>query len=451
MLTTSRTTSTSFWQVLYPWIIVMGGMLFYCYNYFLRTSPSVMQTELVNAFHINAYQFGALAAFYYYAYTAMQIPAGMIYDKFGVRFVLSSACLLATCGLAVFINANDFLVAGIGRFMIGLGCAFAYIGILKLASVWLPTNRFATIAGLSNAVGMASGALAQNYLTPTVALIGYKAALHSAVMVGVGLCCFMVLLLRNKPKSALYPTIEPHQPMNLRQLSHALWLICRNPQMWIIGLIGCLFYLPSSVFQDLWGIPYLKNVYHLTGTQAAATSSYLFYGWIISGPVIGMLSDKIRRRRLPIMICGIAAIALWCLVFYTSHLSLSSLPLIFFAIGFSCGAQPLCFALGKENNPVQISATSVAITNMLIMLGGVIFQPVVGALLDMHANNAGNLINHYTPSDYTFALSVLPIGVAVGVVLSFFLKETYCESQVAEERPVFKGTPVLTVVEKATL
>src|SRR5580693_3589283 len=108
--------------MIYPWIICTIGMLFYCYNYFLRVSPSVMQGELTHAFHITATQFGTLAGFYYWAYTPMQIPAGMIYDKFGVRFVLCIACLISVVGLSVFVSSDNYLMAGIGRLMIGLGC-----------------------------------------------------------------------------------------------------------------------------------------------------------------------------------------------------------------------------------------------------------------------------------------------------------------------------------------
>src|SRR5690348_11316740 len=92
---TSTRPTVSLLQSTWPWIIVVSGMLFYCFNYILRVSPSVMQNELTHAFHITATQFGTLAAFYYYAYTPMQLPAGMIYDKFGVRFVLCTACLVA--------------------------------------------------------------------------------------------------------------------------------------------------------------------------------------------------------------------------------------------------------------------------------------------------------------------------------------------------------------------
>src|SRR5665213_3174456 len=87
--------SSRFDKSILPWLICGIGMLFYCYNYFLRVSPSVMQDDLMQNLHITAYQFGNLAAFYYYAYTPMQIPVGMIYDRFGARIVLFIACLVA--------------------------------------------------------------------------------------------------------------------------------------------------------------------------------------------------------------------------------------------------------------------------------------------------------------------------------------------------------------------
>lgn len=399
-----------------------------------------MQVELTQAFHITATQFGTLAAFYYYAYTPMQVPAGMIYDKFGVRFVLCLASLLAVLGLSIFISADSFFVAGCGRFLIGLGTAFAYIGTLKLASIWLPPNKFATVAGLTTAIGMTSGMLAQKYLTSVIAVIGYQEALRTALIAGVILSVIIVLSVRNRPKAERNALNEMQTPMNVKQLLSALRHIFTNPQMWLIGIIGCLLYLPSSVFLDLWGIPYLKAVYNLSPEQAVLISSYTFYGWIISGPIIGAFSDKIKRRCMPLTVTGFFAAVLLCAVFYLPGISVSGLYVIFFMIGFCCGAHPLCFAMGKESNPIQISGTAVAVTNMLIMAGGAIFQPVVGKLLDFHTSNpiGVNGLPTYTSGDYTFALSVIPIGVALGIFLSLFVKETYGE-QLTEDTQQDQG------------
>jgi MFS family permease len=438
----NRSTVSFFDKSVLPWLICSLGMLFYCYNYFLRVSPSVMQNDLMQSLHITAYQFGNLAAFYYYAYTPMQVPIGMIYDRFGARVVLFFACLIAIIGLSIFIGANNLAMASLGRFMIGFGTAFAYIGVLKLASLWLPPNRFATIAGLTTAFGMASAIFSDIYLTKFVQLLGYKNALYTALLVGVVLSVFILLFMRNKPRKALAQAGAEHPRLTFRELIQSLQIVLLKPQMWLIGIIGCLFYLPASVFLDLWAIPYLKTAYSLTPEVAAYVVSMTFVGWIIAGPSIGMLSDHYKRRRLPLMICAVMAAILLSIVFYVPNISLISLYFLFFFIGIFCGAHPLCFALGKENNPNYISGTAVAVTNTLIMIGGAIFQPVVGRLLDYHtaSTNLAGAIPGYSPADYTYALSVVPIGLMLAIVLTFFLKETYCESheEVAEKQRVSK-------------
>jgi len=433
MLTQQRTDSSTFMRSVYPWLIVCCGMLFYCYNYFLRVSPGVMQDQLASAFHINATAFGTLAGLYYWSYTPMQLPAGMIYDKYGVKFVLSAAVLTAVAGLWVFISTDHYYTAALGRLMIGAGCAFAYIGTLKLASLWLPANRFAFVAGLATAAGMTSGAMAQTYLTRVTQYISYHDALYSVLLVGIALSMFIFLAVKNRAKEDL-PCQQMCNPKSMSDLLKDLKQIFTSKQMWLIGIIGCLVYLPSSVFLDTWGVPYLKGVYDLSQPEAVSTIHYTFYGWILAGPLTGALSDKLKLRKIPLALSGFFAAIFLCVIFYGPHLSISMLNLIFFMVGFCCGAHSICFALGKENNPIHLSGTAVAATNMLIMAGGMIFQPLAGTLLDLHASGlvGADGLRIYTSDDYNFALSIIPFGVALGIVLCAFLKETHGEYRPGE-------------------
>ncbi len=421
---------------LLPWIICFVGMLFYCFNYFLRSTPSVMQNDLIQSFNISATQFGTLISCYYFAYTPMQIPAGMIYDKFGVRFVLFFACLAAVVGVSIFASADSFGLACAGRFLIGLGTAFSYIGVLKLASIWLPPNRFAVVAGLTTAIGMTLGALSQKYLARVVEGVGYKPILQTAVIVGIALSLLILFTLRKRPQE--YSTHKQHAPMSIKELLGALRVIFKNPQMWLIGMIGCVLYLPSIVLLDVYGISYFKAAHQMTAQQAANISALTFLGWIIGGPLMGGISDKIRRRRLPLILTSAMTAILLYVIFYCPGLTSGQLSMIAFIAGICCGAHPLCFALGKENNSPRMAGTSVAVTNMFIMLGGMFFPPIVGKLLDLHTQSL--LINGahvYTASDYTYALSIIPAGVALGTILSMFLKETYCGSRAVAEEPAF--------------
>ncbi len=452
-MTKTNQTSTGFIShPLLPWVICFVGMLFYCFNYFLRSSPSVMQNDLIQSFNISATQFGTLISFYYFAYTPMQIPAGMIYDKFGARFVLFFACLVAVLGLGIFASADSFGFACAGRFLIGLGTAFAYIGVLKLASIWLPPSRFAAVAGLTTAIGMSSGALSQKYLAKVVETFGYKPILQVAVLIGIVLSFLILTTLRSRPEQQDNSVHKIHTPMSMKQLFGALRVIFTNPQMWLVGIIGCVLYLPSIVLLDVYGISYFKAAHNITAQQAANVSALTFLGWIIGGPVIGVISDKIQRRRLPLTLTSAVTAVLLYIIFYYPGLTLSQLSVIAFIAGICCGAHPLCFALGKENNPTQLAGTSVAVTNMFIMLGGMIFPPIVGMLLDLHTSS--ELINGYhvyTTSDYTFALNLIPSGVVLGTILSLFLKETYCRSPASVvDDPLFATKAVKLDPDEAT-
>lgn len=431
---TANTRSMSFplLRSTYPWLIVSCGMLFYCLNYFLRSSPSVIENDLLNAFHITATQFGILAATYSVSYVFMQVPAGMIFDRFGVRLVLSFASIVATIGLCIFLFTKNIYVAGAGRFLIGLGCAFSYIGTLKLASVWLPVNRFATAAGCTTAVGMSFAIFSKKYLNDSITALDYHAALMPAVFAGLSLSLLIFFFIRDQKHSS---TSKPIPTMEMSEIAQALKIIARNPQMWLIGIIGCLLYLPAS-FLDTYDIQFWQTVYHISPDQAVNVSSLLFFGWILGGPVIGAFSDRIKRRKSPLLISGAIAAVLLGIMFYLPEMvSLYFLYVTAFIVGFCLGSHPLCFPLGKENNPLQISGTATAVTNMLIMTGGMILPPIVGKLLDFHCTQIGaNGIPIYNASDYLFACRIIPIGVGIGILLCFFLKETYCQQRTLKEK-----------------
>lgn len=289
------------------------GVSFYCYIYFLRVSPSTMKTEVMQHFHLTAAQFGHLAAFYYYAYTPMQIPVGVLIDKYGVRTSLMMAALICAVGLLIFISAeHSYGVACFGRFLMGFGGAFGYISVLKISALWLPTRHFALAAGLTTACAMTTGIFADLYLSKWVQVIGYEEALHSAVIAGIILASFIFLFLRNRPRPEHAHRTPPYRS-SFQDLFAGLRYIFSRPQTWYIGAVGFLLYLPSSVFMELWGIPFFQDAYQLNSQQAASLIMMPFIGWIIGSPLSGYISDYIGLRRPLLLMATIAAFFSLCL------------------------------------------------------------------------------------------------------------------------------------------
>lgn len=413
-----------------PWLICAVGAVFYIYEYLLRVAPSVMTTDLMLSFHIGAAALGNLAAFYYYIYTPMQLVVGLLMDRYGPRRLFTVAGLACGMGTYLFASTTNLFVAEMGRFLVGFGSAFGFVGVLKLATIWLPPERFAAVAGMTSALGTVGGILGNLALTSLVDHQGWRLTSYWAAVFGLALTIVMFLVLRDGGKYQYRPaTLQvPQAHIDFKGVLSGLVEIIKNPQIWIVGIVGCLTYVTNSAFAELWGNPYLRQAYHFTSDQAARAISTSFLGWAVGGPLVGWFSDKIRQRRLPITIGAAAAAIAIAVVIYVPDVPVWGVYTALFFFGFFSCAHVVCFAIGREISPIRSAGTAVAVTNMFTMIGGVVFQPLIGKILDMHwGGEIVNGVRVYTVGDYQLALSVLPLAMLATVFLTLFLRETNCK------------------------
>lgn len=422
-LKTNTLDSTSPRGGYFAWFIFIIAALFYCYEYLLRIVPGVMQPELRAAFgHISASAFGNLSAYYYYAYTPMQIPVGLLMDRFGPHKLLSMASLLCAVGAGMFANAQGLMVAALGRTLVGFGSAFAFVGVLSLVNAWLPQRVFAFCAGLTTTLGMIGAMLGEIGLTLLVQHMGWHATLQWSARAGIVVCLLILLFVKDSPEARW-------QAPSVRRLSKELGLLLINSQIWLIGLCGALLYLSLSVFAEVWGKSYLVIAHHLTNLQAATSVSMVFLGWAIGGPVAGFLSDYFENRVIPMTYGAILAMISVAALIYIPNLPHAAISIFLFLYGFFCAAEIIVFALARENCDPKMAGTAIAVINMLVMLGGVVFQPLFGKLMDVLWS--GMLINHvriYSMAEYQMVFSILPLSLGLVAVLSFFIKETHAHA-----------------------
>ncbi len=418
---TKRVTLTSL-------VMVCTGILYYCFAYLLRVYPNIMENQLLSHFHTTSFGYSLLTDFYYVAYAPMQLPVGVTVDKIGPRRALLVACLTALLGVMIFANSTVLAVALLGRFLVGLGAAFAYITALKLATLWLPQKYFATATGFVTGLGMVAAGITEIGFTHILQQDGYEAALRAPMFVGLGLFILILFVIKDKPSDERYhDDSEQAVPISFYRLWRYVKLIMSNKQMWLIGLLGSLLYLPASVFLDVWAIPYLRTADNFSAMQAADGASLMLTGWILSSFLAGIISDMFCSRKIPLIIASISATLISTLLLFSHHMSLVTVFALLFLFGFSCGPQPLCFTLSKESWTHKISATAVAFTNFVIMLGGLVIHPVVGKLLNegWHGTFLTKQIRFYTTHDFVASLTLLPIGLLVATLISFYIKETY--------------------------
>lgn len=411
-----------------PWIICILGAVFYCYEYYLRIAPSVMTSDLMREYTLNGAGLGNLIAFYYYAYTPMQLFVGILMDRYGPRYLLTIACFCCAVGSYLFATGGNLMLAEIGRFMVGFGSAFAFVGTLKLATLWLPPERFAMVSGFAIALGMVGAVIGDITLMALVHLQGWQATMLLSSIMGLALTVILFLVIRDQPKTLTLASFPSEiRTMNFSQVFYALYRTIRRRQVWLNGLVSGFLYLPASAFAELWGIPFLqaRGISHLHCSTAV---SMVFIGWAIGGPIAGWISDSLRNRRLPIFFGGLIGTCAIALLIFLPHLSLFEIYILLFCFGAFSSVQVITFAVGREISSYKIAGTAIAFTNMLVMAFGALLQPLIGMLLDMFSSGIQvSGVPVYTVLDYQYALAVIPVGMAIAVIATLFIKETHCE------------------------
>jgi MFS family permease len=403
------------------WFIWGLAAIFYFYEFVLRVSPSVMIPDLMHSFSISASAIGIIIAFYLYAYAPMQIPVGILMDRFGVKSLLSIASVVVGLGSIIFSLAHSIEMACIGRFLIGGGSSFAFVAMVYISSHWFPIKRRALLIGIANSVAMLGASAGNGPLTSIVAEFGWRNTIFVFGLFGIFLALSIFWVLSHDPLSDKVD--QNPQGLTSRPLEK-LKSVCKNSQTWINSIVALCFYMTTTAFAGLWGLSFIQTAYGVSKFTAGYAMSMVFLGWLIGGPLMGHISDRLGHRKFAIR-CGIA-MTLLCLipVIYWTSIPISVVYFLMFFVGVFSSAELLNFSLAIELNPLIVKATAAAFTNFMISFGDAIIQPLIGFFLDFSwSGTLKDGIRVYSTHDYQIALTALPISLLIAFLLTFFIKE----------------------------
>ena len=428
----SRTGTHNYPPALLAWSVWGLGALLYLIGFYQRVAPAVMTDRLMNEFSIGAAALGNLSAFYFYSYVAMQIPTGIIVDRWGPRRLLTAGAGVAAIGTALFAWSPDLWWASAGRLLIGASVAVAFVSMLKLATRWFAPHQFALASGLALLFGVVGGVIAGVPLRMLVESFGWRPVMTvSAVLTGL-LCIAIWWRVRDDPVQSGYDShaVSAHGSGQhgsiLRGVAEVLsyrntWILLITP----IGIAGAVL-----TFAGLWGVPYLRQVHGLDTKMAAAITSSLLIAWAFGGPILGSLSERIGRRKPIYVATTVAALIGWAVIIFISlPLWLLVVTLVF--TGFVSGNLIIGFAFAKESVPARLMGTTSGVCNMGPLLGGMLLQPAVGLILDRYwlgVSSAGARI--YDAAAYQAGFSLMFGCVVLSLCLILFAKETYCKQTV---------------------
>lgn len=384
---------------------------YYFLQYVLRSAPSVMMPQLSTALGMNMVGVASVVGLFYYGYSPFSLIAGAGMDRLGPRKIIPIAAAAAGLGALLFATGNTTAVA-VGRLLQGAGGVFAPVGAIYIASKYFRPSQAATLIGATQMFGMAGGAAGQFIVGPMIA----RGLAWDTFWSGLGIAVLLISGLL----FVLLPTDDAPKKLSPEQtIAQGFYLVFRNPQSILCGLIAGLLFIPTTIFDMVWGVRYLQDAHGLDYASAVFRTAMVPLGWIIGCPLLGFISDRLGRRK-PVII-GAAALLLVCLAWILFGTP-GVLPpyLLGLVAGIASGSAMLPYTVIKEANPPQFGGIATGVVNFLNFTFSALLGPVFGWVLQYLSGASGTMqLQHYQ-----IAFAPLLLGVAIAIGLAFLLKET---------------------------
>lgn len=365
--------------------LIFGTVLVsFVLSFFHRIAPAAIASELSRDLAINATLLGTLAATYFYVYTLLQVPVGVLADTLGPRKIISFGSMVAGLGSLVFALAPTFEVAAAGRTLVGIGVSVAFIAVLKISADWFPANRFATLSGATMLAGNLGAVVAGAPLAWIVTQTSWRSVFVALALLSLLLGMVSWLIVRDTPQQRGFAAVNSaaQRPNERVHWKHALASVLRNPATWPgffvnVGIGGSFL-----AFAGLWAVPWLGHAYAMSRVTAAQHVSALLVGVAFGSLAIGMLSDRLGSRRAVMRVFALLYVAAWLPLVLRVDWPVIATIAWFLLMGLMIPGFTLSWTIAKEVNRPEHSGIATSVVNVGIFLGAGVLQPAVGWLID---------------------------------------------------------------------
>ena len=376
-----KSTKLSFkkYRLLVFLIIGLGYLLVF----FHRVAPAVVALDMMSDLKAGAVLIGFLASGYFYPYAIMQLPTGILSDSWGPRKTITLFFFIAAVGSVILGLSINISSAIFGRVLVGLGASTLYVCALKILSQWYKGEEFATMTGFLIAIGGIGLLVSTIPLALLSNAVGWRMPFILTGAITLILALLVWFFVRNSPEELGMPAVVKNGPLNQKRVP-----LLKS----IMKILSLKYYWPASIwmfctmaiylaFGGLWGGPYLIQIYGMTKVEASRVLSMIAVGMILGSPLMGILSDRIiKRRKIVVNVSSVLLLIIMAFLYFSvSSISTIGLYLICFGLGiFSVGVIAIGYALIKDLFPIEIAGTSTGIANFFPFLMGALYQPLMG-------------------------------------------------------------------------
>ena len=403
------------WAFVIAWVFCL---LFYFTQYAIRSAPGVMIPELTAAFSLSAVGVSSLLGVYYYTYSTFAIVAGASLDRWGAKYTIPIGVAILAVGIVMF-GLGIQWAANVGRLLQGAGAAFAFVGAVYLAAHGFPARYLATAVGFTQCIGMLGGSAGQFGVAPLIhgPITWQQFWLYAGLVTFVTAFALVLVTPRQAPsehsKSSIWRMFDPYKT------------VLTNPQSYLCGFCAGLLFLPTTIGDMIWGLPFLREGWHVEYGQAVNEASMVPLGWVVGAPVLGYIADHIGRRK-PVLIGG--AVLMLVTAFAILYLPPNTLDLpphtfqpyvLGFVLGFGSGAAMIPYSSIKEVNPDEVKGSATGAINFIVFVISALVAPGYGWLLMKLSAGAPMGLKVFEEGGATGIAAII-----VAIILAFFIRET---------------------------
>ncbi|MGV2433016.1 MAG UNVERIFIED_CONTAM: MFS transporter [Rickettsiaceae bacterium] len=350
-------------------------------------------------------ELGLLAGIYYIGYSIAHIPVGISLDRYNPKYVIIFSILLCILGIYLTAFAQNSWEVFIARFIIGLGSVAGFLGAAKVVGDFYP-SFFGLMLGLSVTIGFIGALYGSEPIIKIITNLSNEHAMQAIGLFAMILIASIWALYVSKPK--------PAYNANSYDIKNILKTAFSNKMLWIMGIFGGLMVAPLEGFAGIWGVKYLTDIRHLTNIEASLGITLIMIGASCGFPIMGFLTKSFNLKKM-IIILGIITSILMIILLSNLDLSRNMIYILCFLIGFFTTHEIAIFTHIASKIEPKMMSVSIAITNMLIMFFGFIYQVSIGYILEIFFIPVENTMI-YDIHAYQISLSIIVLGIALGVI-----------------------------------
>ncbi|SDR31113.1 Nitrate/nitrite transporter NarK [Thermostaphylospora chromogena] len=362
------------------WAVWAVGMSAYLVGVMHRTSFGVAGLDAVERFHATSAALSGFVVLQILVYAFLQVPVGMMLDRFGARRMIVAGALIMAAGQLLLALSTSLPLAVAARVLVGAGDAFTFISVLTVVSAWFPPRRVPLMTQLTGLLGQFGQVLSAIPLAALLHGPGWTPAFVSAAALGVAVAIAVIAVVRDRPAGA--PAVAAAEsPREVLDGLRRSWLE-PGTRLALWTHMGTQF--SATVFMLLWGVPYLVAGHGMSTGAASSLLTIFVIAGAAAGPVMGELSGRRPERRVWLVISVIGLNALvWTAVLLTpAPAPYWLLVLLVVVLAFGGAASLVAFDFARTFNPRCRQGTAVGIANMGGFIAALLVALAIGVVLD---------------------------------------------------------------------